>query len=298
MSVTSTSRTPAGRLLPPPVYFLAATADKREANHDVWRARVVHHAIPGQSLPMMVKAVDSQVTLAVEVACALAARELRLPVPHPGLVLADRDWLPGVKVKHAGQQLLLVGSHYQRPDALFAEMIADNPAAEELVWQRLCSTPAARQGAVFDELIANPDRHCENVLFDGVSWWLFDHDRALAPAASFVLDSEAQAARRAAIDFTAKANRLAHELVARYREDHGILEQTRRFDSGSSRLHALSQYSRDWTHPDQRVRDTLQLVGLVIGLIHLRLPALAEQISVRLGTPPEPLIWSNTRSTA
>jgi hypothetical protein len=289
------SQTPAGKSLPPPVYYLAATADKRDGDHsnDVWRARVVHDSLPNQSLPMMVKALTSQVSMAVEIACALAARELRLPVPLPGLVYAERSMLLGIRPKYPGEVVLLVGSHYQRPDALLAELLEDNPAGEELVWQRLCETPTARQGAVLDELIANPDRHCENVLFDGVSWWLFDHDQALAPAATFVAKSELVAARQAAIDFTAKANRLAHQLLLRHRDKHGILEQIRKVDSGSKRLHALAQYSRHWTHPDPRINETLQLVGVVLGLIHLRLPALAEKINARLGNlPPTPSLWS------
>lgn len=290
-------QTPAGKSLPPPVYYLAATADKREGDHsnDVWRARVVHDSLPNQSLPMMVKALTSQVAMAVEIACALAARELRLPVPQPGLVYAERSMLPGIRAKYAGDPILLVGSQYQRPDALFAELVEDHPAAEELVWQRLCDTPTAREGAVLDELIANPDRHCENVLFDGVSWWLFDHDQALAPAANYVTKSDHAAARQAAIDFTAKANRLAHQLLQRHRDKHGILEQIRKVDNGTKRLHALAQYARNWTHQDPRISETLQLVGVVLGLIHLRLPALAEKLNVRLGNPPPTLsLWSKS----
>ena len=81
MSSFLASQTPAGKSLPPPVYYLAATADKCDGDHsnDVWRARVVHDSLPNQSLPMMVKALTSQVSMAVEIACALAARELRLP---------------------------------------------------------------------------------------------------------------------------------------------------------------------------------------------------------------------------
>ncbi len=71
------------------------------------------------------------------------------------------------------------------------------------------------------------------------------------------------------------------------------LEQIRKVDSGSKRLHALAQYSRHWTHPDPRINETLQLVGVVLGLIHLRLPALAEKINARLGNlPPTPSLWS------
>ena len=103
------SQTPAGKSLPPPVYYLAATADKRDGDdsNDVWRARVVHDSLPNQSLPMMVKALTSQVSMAVEIACALAARELRLPVPLPGLVYAERSMLLGIRPKYPGEVVLL-----------------------------------------------------------------------------------------------------------------------------------------------------------------------------------------------
>jgi hypothetical protein len=281
--------TPTGKFLPPPIYHLSGAAVKREGDHshDTWHVRVVHEAIAGHSMPMIVKAVRSQITLAIEVACGMAARELRLAVPQPGLVVADRADLPDIDENILGERLLLVGSHYQRPDALFAEAVDNSPAAEELIWTKVCESPVATQGAAWDELIANPDRHCENVLFDGTTWWLFDHDQALAPAAAFAGGVNQTNTRQQAIDFNAQVNLLAAQLLRRY-AGHGqnIVDQHRKLEQGAKRLQALARYAENWSHKDRDVQSTLQLIGVVLGLIHLRLPALAQKLRMRVNLPP------------
>lgn len=251
--------------------------------HDAWHVRVVHADAGNQSLPMIVKRIPSQVTAAVEIACGLAARELRLNVPMAGLVVAEREDLPGLEDDVPGDRFLLVGSHYQRPDALYAEVVDNDPAAESLIWDSLCATSVGRQGAAWDELIANPDRHCENVLFDGTTWWLFDHDQALEPASSFATNTENQGARLDAIAFNAAENQLAEQLTRRYSGQlQAIMDQIRRLDTGGKRLHTLAHYAREWKHPDAEIQHVLQLIGVVLGLIHLRLPALAEKLQNRL----------------
>lgn len=288
---------PSGKVLEPPLYHLASVGELQDGDHthDCWHVRVAHEHIGGYTLPMIVKAVPSQITLAVEVACGLAARELRLNVPQPGLVVADREDLPGIADNIPGERLLLVGSHYQRPDALFAEAVANNPAADEMIWNAVCASAAAPQGAAWDELIANPDRHCENVLFDGTHWWLFDHDQALAPAAAYVRQEENTSVRDDAIAFNARSNQLVDELMRRHQgRGQVILEQTRRLESGRRRLHALATFSRQWTHKDDSVRHVLELIGIVLGLIHLRMPALAEKLRARLGIPPSSAdLWTS-----
>jgi hypothetical protein len=281
-------RQPSGKILAPPIYFISGVAELQDGDHthDTWHARVVHEAIAGSTLPMIVKAVRSQITVAVEVACGLAARELRLNVPLPGLVVAERDELPGLSEEHVGARLLLVGSHYQRPDALFSRAVKESAAAEEMVWQAVCASPVAKQGAAWDELIANPDRHCENVLFDGTQWWLFDHDQALPPAASYAQRQSETAARQEAIAYCAPENLLVRELLQRYGGQHqAIIEQCRRMDAGAKRLYALAQYSSQWKHPDGEIQAILELVSVVLGLIHLRLPALAEKLQQRVAPP-------------
>jgi hypothetical protein len=283
------SSAPSGRSLPPPIYHISTVGELQDGDftHDCWHARVTHETIPSHSIPMIVKVVRSPITLAIEIACGMAAKELRLNVPAPGLVVADREDLPGLSDEIQGKRILLVGSHYHRPDAIFAEVIANSPAAEEMVWQAICATVAAKQGAAWDELIANPDRHCENLLFDGSQWWLFDHDQALAPAAHYAERESDVAARQAAVDFNAHVNLLAAELQRRFaNQQHAILEQIRRIDSGARRLHGLATYSRSWTHADKEICAALELIGLVLGLVHLRVPALAEKLQARLGVQP------------
>jgi hypothetical protein len=46
----------------------------------------------------------------------------------------------------------------------------------DFVWGKICEDEIAPTGAVWDELVANPDRHVQNLLFDGSKWWLFDHN--------------------------------------------------------------------------------------------------------------------------
>lgn len=282
----------------PPVYHLAGTAQARgcgEYSHDTWYARVVPMNPGMHSLPMIVKRIPSPVVAAVEIACGLAARELRLNVPLPGLVVAERDDLPELEEDVPGQRFLLVGSHYQQPDALFAEVVAGHPAAEELIWERVCSTLIARQGAAWDELIANPDRHSENLLFDGSTWWLFDHDQALAPAKHYTADAGDAQRRMQALAHNAVENQLAEQLRQRLRDDiRAILEQSRKLEAGTRRLHALALQSRAWTHPESEIQHLLQLVSLILGLIHLRLPALAEKLHHRLGQPivGHPDLWT------
>jgi len=293
---------PSGKALAPPIFYLAGVGALREGDHthDAWHARVVHPDLPSHSLGMIVKALRSPVTLAVEVACGLAAKELRLNVPHSGLVIAHRDQIPGIDDEHIGERVLLAGSHYQRPDALFAEAVADSPAAEELIWSKVCESPVARQGAAWDELIANPDRHCENVLFDGSTWWLFDHDQALPPAATYASSENDAEARNHAIAYSAKENLLAAELMRRYRGQYEVIQtHTKKMTDAGKRLQALARFSRDWTHPDAEIRAVLELVGIVLGLIHLRLPALAEKLHLRLGpgTPPADLFHGSSSRT-
>ncbi len=282
---------------PPPIYHLAGTASRREGNHThpVWLGRVVHEQVAGESLPMIVKLLDSQVTAAVELSCALAARELRLPVPRPGLVVAERALLPGVPDSIRGDVLLLVGSHYQRPDAFMAAVTAGgDEAAEEHIWRILCESSTGAPAAAFDELVANADRHCENVLFDGAQWWLFDHDLALPPASQYVVSPDLRERRLEAIAFMAKVNQIAHEMLRRRPRDHSMLAQPTQFDNRSKAVKALAIRAEGWHHADPHIEAIFRLTSVVLGLIHLRLPALGEQLRTRIGNPNPPgLQWSS-----
>jgi hypothetical protein len=281
----------------PPIYHLAGTASRREGRHThpVWLGRVVHEQVAGESLPMIIKLLDSQVTAAVELACALAARELRLPVPRPGLVVAERALLTCVPDSIKGEVLLLVGSHYQRPDSFMAAVTAGgDDAAEEHIWRRLCDSSTGAPAAAFDELVANADRHCENVLFDGAQWWLFDHDSALPPASQYVVSPNLKERRLEAIAFMAKANQIAREMLQRRPRDHSLLSQPTQFDTRSKAVRALAIRAEGWHHADPHIEAIFRLTSVVLGLIHLRLPALGEHLRTRIGNPNPPgLQWSS-----
>jgi hypothetical protein len=280
----------------PPIYHLASTAALRTGRHkhSVWLGRVAHERVAGESLPMIVKLLDSEVTAAVELACALAARELNLPVPRPGLVVAERDLLPGIPASRKGQVFLLIGSHYQRPDAFMASVTAaGDDAAQEHIWRALCNSSTGAPAAAFDELVANGDRHCENVLFDGAQWWLFDHDLALPPANQYVVAPDLKERRLQAIEFMAKANQVAQEMLRRRPNDHSILTQPKRFDTRSKSVKALAIRAENWRHSDTKLDNIFRLTGVVLGLIHLRLPALANHLHNRLSNPNSSgLQWS------
>lgn len=285
-----------GRIAPPPLYYLSTTATLKNGNHAnaVWHGFLAHESAPGEVMPAIVKALECEVGLAVELACALAGRALQLPVPAPGLVLAERAMLPGLPARFKGSTLLLIASHYQHPDALMTEVLANNPDAEEVIWSRMCSTPTGTAGAVWDELVANADRHCENVLYDGASWWLFDHDLALPTAKEYVLTHLQQAARLSAIAFTATANQLAHEMLERRPKDHGLIDLSARLRGRDKALVAIAHYAAAWHHSDPKIHRVLELTGKVLGLIHLRLPALAQHVAARCNTTPDtPLLWSS-----
>jgi hypothetical protein len=281
---------------PLPIYHLAGTASRKEGNHvnPVWLGRVVHEQVAGESLPMIVKLLNSQVTAAVELSCALAARELKLPVPRPGLVVAEREHLPGLPDSVPGKFLLLVGSHYQRPDAFMAAVTAGGgEAAEDHIWRTVCESQTGAPAAAFDELVANADRHCENILFDGSQWWLFDHDLALPPASQYVLSPDLKARRLEAIAFMAKANQIAREMLRRRPLDHAMLAQPSEFDNRSKAVRTLAIRAENWHHADPHIEAIFRLTSVVLGLIHLRLPALGEQLRVRVGNPTPPgLKWS------
>ena len=47
-------------------------------------------------------------------------------------------------------------------------------------------------------------------------------------------------------------------------------------------------------HADPQIQDTLRLIGVVLGLIHLRLPALAEKLQMRVGpASAPPSLWTS-----
>lgn len=96
--------------------------------------------------------------MAVEVICAALGRSAGLPVPEP-LLLVD-----SAGVWHFGS------ADIGHPNLSQFVSSQDNTILDELErWPELLAA------ACFDELIANPDRHDGNILFNGQGFLLIDH---------------------------------------------------------------------------------------------------------------------------
>ncbi|NHQ93344.1 hypothetical protein [Janthinobacterium lividum] len=278
------------------VYFLLSEACLLEGNHThpAWRVQVAT-PLATRALPMIAKWVDGHLAFCVELACALAAQALRLPVPAPGIIIAPKSYLPSLPLTAKGEYILLVGSEYKNADAFFAQVTANNPAAEEFIWSKLCSSNAGAVGAAWDELVANDDRHHQNALFDGVNWWLFDHDRALMSTGPFSKNPFDPQLRAALVSFTAKCNILADQMVARRPGSHGILDQPLELEKRKIELSLLSSRTASWTADDPKIRDILATTAILITAIELRLPALAQHLQTRVLQPSAESLWtSNT----
>jgi hypothetical protein len=242
---------------------------------------------------MIVKWLDGHLGLCVELACALAAQCLRLPIPAPGIVIAPREFLPGLPISIKGDHILLIGSEYRDPDAFFAQAISNNPAAEEFVWNKLCASSTGPRGAAWDELVANEDRHYQNTLFDGVNWWLFDHDRALLSSGAFSKNPHDEVLRSAIIDFNAKCNLLADQMVNRHGENHGLTAQPAEFAKYRTELSLLASAASKWSHPNAKIQDVFASTGILLTAIELRLPALAQHIQARIQQPSAQDLWTS-----
>ncbi len=284
------------RFKEPPLFFLLSPAELLKGDHTnvAWRAQVGRAENPSAALPMVVKYLKGgQIPLCIELACALSAQVLKLPIPQPALVIAERDQLFGLPAHVTGSSFLLIGSHYKKPDVLMAQMVNDNPAAEEFIWSRVCDSETGPKGAAWDELVVNADRHSENLLFDGSQWWLFDHDLALPKTPDYLRKGATREQRSMALTFQAQCNQLATQMVQRQPSSHGLAELARDLTKFRRELHALSGYAAKWRSDDLTLDGIFGVTAILIDKIALRLPALAEYISRRLANPDPPSLWTS-----
>lgn len=115
-----------------------------------------------------VKPVADLQRVQVEVACSLLGQSLDLPVPEPLVVL--------------------IGPEFGGPGIGFGSSAVGHPnvarwmdTAAEVVLRRLKEWTKVVDAACFDEWIGNCDRHPGNMIYDGQSFWLIDHDKAMHP---------------------------------------------------------------------------------------------------------------------
>lgn len=287
-----------------PVYRLLSTGLPLEGNHlnKVWRGLCQKPGSTEPGIPMVVKWMAKPEALATELACTLAARALKLQVPGGALVLAERGQLPRLpnRVRGADTDLVICfGSELQWPDDTAARP-KQADAAEEWVWSKLCSTPQGPSGGVWDELLVNTDRHCENVVFDGNRWWLIDHEDALSSVAKVMKQFTQTAARQSVIEQRSKVNTLASEVLRRRPADHKMDALPATWSGLRTRLRWLMDQAQRWdgsTHMPQ-VDNVLFMTSVYLSGIDLRLPALHSHLSQRMQLPQAESLWNSFSNSA
>ena len=266
--------------------------------HRAWRGMVQTPGSVEMSIPVVLKYLPEQPKLAIELACSLASAVFKLRVPRGMLVLADRTLLPGLpadalSVNERGE-VLCFASALRWPDDTAERALEGDPAVTDYLWHRFCSTNDAAPTAAWDELVANPDRHTGNFIYDGVRYWLIDHELSLKPLADSIRRMAEAAVRQAVIEHKAERNQVAAQLVERRPDDHGILDQVQPFESKKRALQGLEVTMRTWKTGSMTIDGVLELAYVVMGGIILRLPPLGLQLTERLAKPGGSLQWTTS----
>lgn len=281
----------------PPVFRLLSSAIPLHGNHlnKVWRGLVHREGSADSGVPMIIKWLPDQIKLMTELACAMAGQALKLPVPSGGLVLCPADQLPELPQGASSVTLVCFGSYLQFEDRGSAALMKDEDGVvAEYIWRQVCESKAAAPGAAWDELVANGDRHCENVIFDGSQWWLFDHERALEPLRLVMQRFADQVIRQQLIDHRAGRNTLAQELLRRRPHDHRIDAEGNALFVRRQRLRWMADVVGKWKTEDQALNAMFQICEVVLMSIDLRLPVLAMSLQQRLSTPSGEALWDTT----
>lgn len=131
----------------------------RQNTNPAWKAEVRTHA---GDIPAIIKKISEQ-EIIIECCCALIGQTMHLPIAKP-LIVKDE------------QEGILFGSEeLPHPDLKRADI------SKYLITILLAHWKTLPDAVVFDEWIANPDRHGGNMLTDGIgNFWLIDHGLALA----------------------------------------------------------------------------------------------------------------------
>lgn len=265
--------------------------------HRTWRGQVQAPGSVEACYPVALKWMPGSVKLPLELGCTVAGAVLGLQVPRAALVLAARDQLPGLpaSVKGVGgsDDVLCFGSAFQWPDDSVVRILPD-AAAEDYVWRTVCQTALAAPTAAFDELSANPDRHSQNMVFDGQRWWFIDFDLALEPLGKVARRFVQAQARQSILDHRARANQLAAELVRRRPADHGLTAGALFGPSAERRLKVAAEKVRTWRTGHSQVDAVWPFVEITLLSLALRLPALGLMIAQRLNVPEPEALWTSS----
>ncbi len=279
----------------PPIYRMLSPGTLLSGEHlnKVWRGMAQKPMNTEPGVPMIIKWVEKKEMLATEMACALAARALRLPVPVGVLVLGEKDQLHGLPIRvttSEASSVICFGSEFHWPDDTIA-IPEDTEAAQEWVWSRLCQSSQGSSGGVWDELIANEDRHHQNVVFDGIRWWFIDHEKTLTPLAKFMMQFAEATVRQTIVELQASSNPIASEMVFRRPTDHGMEALPKSLVNFRSRLRWLIDQATKWKTGVQDLDTIFMMTEFYLRSIDLRLPALSLHLSTRLSKPPIQSLW-------
>lgn len=268
--------------------------------HKVWRGQVQVDGCLEPCIPVAIKWMPGQAKLPIELACSLAAAELSLPVPRGIVVLAMRDQLPGLPATArplpGTTDYLCFGSLYQWPDDSITRFL-DNEAVAEYTWRKLCDLPVASQGAAWDELAANHDRHVKNLIYTGTDrreYMFIDHELALEPIATAMRNWAAQRTRQSILDHRARVNQVAAQLTKRRPNDHDMLAQPARLSRAQRRVELLADKVRQWSTGHSQIDPIWPLVEVVLRGIATRLPALDLMMHERLRVPSAKDLWNSS----
>ncbi|NYT36640.1 hypothetical protein ERD78_07135 [Allopusillimonas soli] len=265
----------------------------------VWRGLACPYGTNEAGAALIIKALLTPLALATELACAIAGRYLGLPVPAPSIVLCDPELLtqipPGVlqgSLRTADGQLIYYGSqlifeHPIRPTSTL------NPKVIERIWAKVCANEVAPSGAAWDELVANPDRHHENLTYDGERWWLYDHDKALASLADLYARITETESRVAIVAHQAPRNQIASEMERRRCDMAQVGQRSKTMSRSAKGFDLLVSSVEKWQNSDVRVNSVLVLATDVLRSIGFRLPAIELLVEQRINTKQNlSLLWS------
>ena len=124
-----------------------------------------------------IKVLDAR-QLVNELLCSILGRSVGLPVPEGFLVRASASDLPesSILAKHGGEALIFASADVGRP-SLKRRLTEDGA---QFLASLLATWKQWDTASIFDEWIANPDRHPGNLLVEGPDKvWLIDHSHAL-----------------------------------------------------------------------------------------------------------------------
>lgn len=287
-----------------PVVHLVSAGEAiyaRQVNR-AWRAMVQTPGSTEPAIPVALKFMESHVRVAMELGCSLAAYALRLPVPRGMIVLANPAELIGLpsdaKRLSGRAEVLCYGSVLRWPEDTAEQVLDEDARVQNFLWQRFCATKTAAPSAAWDELVANDDRHPGNFIFDGSRYWLIDHELALRPLAESVRLMAIATTRQLILGHRAKRNQVATQLRSRRPDDHAIPAQVPAFLAKMRALDALVLRMQHWRTGVPKLDAVLTDAETVVRGIMLRLPALGEQLAVRLSSKSGPLLWESSTASS